>query len=268
MMYPYITLPDETEIVHSQIVTESGKQKVIVNFERPTETGFDSARCEIPGNTWISVVGYSSEEIRRFEEFLQDNTENIIEKAKAKQKSYCDSNIKKEKINGVTYTIPKSEAYQHSIVAGNISTIIQYGLPKGSVVFTGNLDYRYHPTVNDDCVVPDVLVVHDRENLRDTFYCGIPKFVVEIVSPATVLHDRKDKLKIYQEAGVQEYWIVSSMERSVEIFYLVAGQYELQDCYLLQDDPEEDYYNADQVITLREFPNISLTLAEIFENGE
>ena len=66
MMYPYITLPDETEIVHSQIVTESGKQKVIVNFERPTETGFDSARCEIPGNTWISVVGYSSEEIRRF----------------------------------------------------------------------------------------------------------------------------------------------------------------------------------------------------------
>ena len=58
------------------------------------------------------------------------------------------------------------------------------------------------------------------------------------------------------------------MERSVEIFYLVAGQYELQDCYLLQDDPEEDYYNADQVITLREFPNISLTLAEIFENGE
>ena len=56
------------------------------------------------------------------------------------------------------------------------------------------------------------------------------------------------------------------MERSVEIYYLVAGRYVLQDCYILQDDSEEDYYNADQVITLREFPNISLTLAEIFEN--
>lgn len=181
---------------------------------------------------------------------------------------HCDSNIKEEKINGVVYTIPKFEAYQHGIVAGNISTIIHYGLPKGSLVFTGNLNYRYHPTVNDDCVVPDVLVVHDRENLRDTYYCGIPKFVVEIVSPATVLHDRMDKLKIYQEAGVQEYWIVSSMERSVEIYYLVAGRYELQECYILQDDPEEDYYNADQMITLREFPNISLTLAEIFENRD
>ena len=82
--------------------------------------------------------------------------------------------------------------------------------------------------------------------------------------PATILHDRKDKLKIYQEADVQEYWIISSMERSVEIYYLVAGRYVLQDCYILQDDSEEDYYNAYQVITLREFPNISLTLAEIF----
>ena len=191
-----------------------------------------------------------------------------MEKAKAKLKSNCDSNIKEEKINGVIYTIPKSEAYQHGIVAGNISTAIHYKRPKGSLVFTGNLDYRYHSAVNDDYVVPDVLVVHDRENLRDTYYCGIPKFVVEIVSPATVLHDRRDKPKIYQEAGVQEYWIVSSMERSVEIYYLVAGRYVLQDCYILQDNPEEDYYNADQVIILRAFPDISLTLAEIFENRD
>lgn len=178
--------------------------------------------------------------------------------------SYCDSNIKEEKINGIIYTIPKAEAYQHNIVAGNISTAIHYGLPKGCLVFIGNLDYRYHSAVNDDSVVPDVLVAHDRENLRDTCYCGVPKFVTEIVSPVTVLHDRKDKLKIYQESGVPEYWIVSSMERSVEIYYLVAGKYELQECYILQDDVEEEYYNANQVITLKEFPNISLTLAEIF----
>lgn len=119
-------------------------------------------------------------------------------------------------------------------MAGNISTAIHYGLPKGCLVFIGNLNYRYHSVINDDCVVPDVLVVHDRENLRDTYYCGVPKFVAEVVSSATVLHDRKDKLKIYQESGVPEYWIVSSMERSVEIYYLVAGKYELQECYIFR----------------------------------
>ena len=41
-MYPYMTLADETEIVHSQVIKKDGMKKVIVNFERPTENGFDS----------------------------------------------------------------------------------------------------------------------------------------------------------------------------------------------------------------------------------
>ena len=45
MMYPYMTLADETEIVHSQIIEKEGQRKVIVNFERPTENGFDHAFC-------------------------------------------------------------------------------------------------------------------------------------------------------------------------------------------------------------------------------
>ena len=39
MMYPYMTLADETEIVHSQIIEKDGIKNVIVNFERPTENG-------------------------------------------------------------------------------------------------------------------------------------------------------------------------------------------------------------------------------------
>lgn len=181
-------------------------------------------------------------------------------------KIYVDSNTKEEKVNGITYAIPKAEVYQHSIVARNIGITIHDGLEKGNLVFIGNLDYRYQPEANDDYVVPDILVVHDREKLIETYYCGVPKFVAEIISPATILRDRKDKMEIYRKSGVEEYWIVSSMERSVEIYYLVAGQYELQACYVLQDDPEENYYNANQVIKLRCFPNVRMTLMQIFEN--
>ncbi len=35
MMYPYMTLANETEIVHSQFIEKDGMKKVIVNFERP-----------------------------------------------------------------------------------------------------------------------------------------------------------------------------------------------------------------------------------------
>ncbi len=43
MMYPYMILADETEIVHSQIIEKDGMKKVIVNFERPTEGGFGNS---------------------------------------------------------------------------------------------------------------------------------------------------------------------------------------------------------------------------------
>lgn len=73
MMYPYMTLADETEIVHSQIIEENGIQKVYVNFERPTENGFDSARCELPTYHWLYREGYSDQEITLFEKFLHSN---------------------------------------------------------------------------------------------------------------------------------------------------------------------------------------------------
>ena len=48
MMYPYITLADETEITHSHIMDSDGVQIVEVHFERPVEKGFCSARCSLP----------------------------------------------------------------------------------------------------------------------------------------------------------------------------------------------------------------------------
>ena len=73
MMYPYMTLSDETEIVHSQLIEDKGIKKVIVNFERTTDNGFDSARCELPEYKWTEKEGYSDEEIAFFEKLLHSN---------------------------------------------------------------------------------------------------------------------------------------------------------------------------------------------------
>jgi len=40
MIYPYLTLSDETEVVHSGIEMKDGKETVRVYFEKPVETGF------------------------------------------------------------------------------------------------------------------------------------------------------------------------------------------------------------------------------------
>lgn len=73
MMYPYITLADETLITHSHIIEENGAQSVEVHFERPTENGFDSARCVLPTYEWKFNEGFTVEEIAFFNEFLLNN---------------------------------------------------------------------------------------------------------------------------------------------------------------------------------------------------
>ena len=81
MMYPYMTLADETEIVHSHLKEKNGTETVEINFERPKPYGFDSARCELPSYTWISRDGFTDEEIRQFEDFLRNNAHTILKYA-------------------------------------------------------------------------------------------------------------------------------------------------------------------------------------------
>ena len=77
MMYPYITLPDETEIIHSQILDKDGVRSVEVHFERPTEHGFDTARCSLPVYRWIEREGFTDKEIQDFTTLLEHNAHLI-----------------------------------------------------------------------------------------------------------------------------------------------------------------------------------------------
>lgn len=83
MIYPYITLSDETEIVHTQILNEHGEESVEVHFERPSDKGFESARCSLPSYKWIMRDGFTDDEIEEFEEFLRHNAHLIFKFAKS-----------------------------------------------------------------------------------------------------------------------------------------------------------------------------------------
>ncbi len=39
----------------------------------------------------------------------------------------------------------------------------------------------------------------------------------------------------------------------------------MEQSYILQDDKDDDYYNAETEICLKAFPHIKVTLSEIFE---
>lgn len=84
-----------------------------------------------------------------------------------------------------------------------------------------------------DVVRPDVFFVRkNREGIvGDQIILGPPDLVVEILSQETWERDRKEKRKIYADAGIQEYWIVNpekeTFEQQIwcELGYICAGIY-------------------------------------------
>ena len=70
MIYPYMTLPDATEITHSEILHDNGKEQVKVHIETPVEGGFKHAVCTLPDYTW-EVHGYTTEEMAYFKDFVE-----------------------------------------------------------------------------------------------------------------------------------------------------------------------------------------------------
>jgi len=79
MLYPYMTLDDDTEIVHSEM---SADGKVRVCIERPVEGGFQSATCELPSYKWSDVQGFSDEDIRLFTNIIESGAHLILRYAK------------------------------------------------------------------------------------------------------------------------------------------------------------------------------------------
>ena len=80
MMYPFMTLNDETEIVHSDM-KEDGTVKVYI--ETPDENdGFHNMTCYLPSYEITEVNGYSNKQVASFMEILRSTAHLIMEFAK------------------------------------------------------------------------------------------------------------------------------------------------------------------------------------------
>lgn len=77
MMYPYMTLPDDTEIVHSEMKSD-GRVKVYI--ETPDEKdGFHHTVCWLPEFDWSDTVGYSEAEMEHWRSLILKNAPLIME---------------------------------------------------------------------------------------------------------------------------------------------------------------------------------------------
>jgi len=76
MMYPFLTLDDNTEITHSEMKAD-GSVKVYI--EKPDQKDcFHYATCWLPEYKWEDVYGFNEKEMKRYIEIVESTAHLIM----------------------------------------------------------------------------------------------------------------------------------------------------------------------------------------------
>ena len=138
------------------------------------------------------------------------------------------ANERWELISGTPYAMSPAPSRKHQAITLELSRIIANHIKAQGgpcKVYAAPFDVRLpqaNQAVNeiDTVVQPDIVIICDATKLDDKGCLGTPDLVVEIVSPATVRKDMIEKLNLYEQHGVKEYWLVFPKEQLVSVYQL------------------------------------------------
>jgi len=140
---------------------------------------------------------------------------------------------------------------RYEVIEGELFVSRAPGLPHQ--IISVNIVYEFKKYLDQH---PIGLVIPTPGLVFSQYSGVIPDIVIEILSPVreNVSRDRVAKRQLYAKHGVEEYWIVDSENRSVEIYRLASEK--LEPAKMLRDQDE---------ITSRLLPGFTCPLASIFK---
>lgn len=143
--------------------------------------------------------------------------------------------VRYELIDGQALLMAPSPTADHQDIAGEIYRQLANALEGASCrVFIAPFDVRLPRGDEadedvDTVVQPDVLLVCDSAKLDRRGLRGAPDWVAEVLSPSTAAHDQIAKRRVYERAGVREYWLVHPSDRTLTRYTLEQGRYGIPD---------------------------------------
>ncbi|HUO09328.1 MAG TPA: Uma2 family endonuclease [Phycisphaerae bacterium] len=162
--------------------------------------------------------------------------------------------LRLELVNGEIVVSP-SPTSEHSDVVMNLIEILRpYVREKKLGRMLADVDTVL---MEDTTRRPDLLFVSRRRaKIVQEVVMGAPDLCIEVVSPASATMDRVEKFKLYETAGVKNYWIVDPHARMVEAFVLKGGAFELA---VMGRDKE--------TVRLPPFAGLAIPLVKVWRQG-
>jgi len=157
-----------------------------------------------------------------------------------------------EIVDGKAYMMSPAPTTRHQAILGALAReFLNYFHNRRCKPFLSPVDVKLS---DEDIVQPDIVVVCDDRQIKETHIEGAPALAVEIVSPSSAVHDRMRKMRLYAEAGVREYWIVTPFPSMVEIFLLDGRNYRMHKAY-----------DRSKTLESATFKKLKISLSEVFE---
>lgn len=182
-----------------------------------------------------------------------------------------DAKIKTELIDGKIFMMSPAPTINHGRAVRNISRIFSNNLVgKPCESFVDGVDVFLD---DNNRFKPDVMIVCDPNIVKQKGIYGAPDLVVEVLSQSTAKNDKSKKKYIYAKAGVKEYWLVDTWNKSIEVYYNQNNWFVLDHIYYLineetidnnnlVDNDKNDYRDS---IVLSIGDKFSIKIADVFE---
>ena len=164
-----------------------------------------------------------------------------------------------ELIRGKIFKMSPAPNTNHQRLITNITRqFIKFFDKNACQLFIAPFDVRLPiaSTQKDTTVVqPDMGIICDLSKLDEQGCNGAPDLVVEILSPGNTRHEMRTKFDLYEESGVQEYWIVEPANQTVLIYTLQGNTY-------IGLQP----YTSEDIIESPLFPEMKINAEDLFYN--
>jgi len=130
-----------------------------------------------------------------------------------------------ELIRGRLYACPSLTVSHQLAVRALMMRLGPISETAGSIAFAIPLDVHL---ADHSIVQPDAMYISEKrlEIIQD-WIRGVPDLLVEILSPESGRTDRLEKLMLYAECGVPEYWIVDLDLQVIDCLVNEGGRYVL-----------------------------------------
>ena len=169
---------------------------------------------------------------------------------------FPDDGLRHELIDGEHYVTPSPNT-RHQAISLQLTLLIGNWLDRNPI---GRLFYAPFDVVFSkfDVVEPDLLYLSNErvsDALTPLHVHGVPELVIEIGSPGTRKRDETIKRRLYERAGVEEYWVVDPEIDTIRVYRREADGF----ARVVELSAE-----AGDVLTTPLLPGLEIPLSRVF----